>query len=404
MDAEPELVNAAAAWAAARSRSLDAELLATVLELRGQHDELAGTHWPSGSAERLLLVTWPAYGPPPPDPEVLGTTLDTFWGYLRATGRMRARSASPAELRKEARRSLPRMAAAYDDPARHSQIRVLGDFGRPELDDEALAIRPGDPAASAREARESAFVQQCLRLRAWVAGGRPVTRAGMLRPAVAREAYQELDLWQWDRREMGIAQAALGLPSQEMPEEADALMAEVSRSYWRSAGDCLALDRLWCPATLVGLVTTTTTTARQGDLPVTDEDWRQMAVMLLLGLALRLDDYTREPLVGVLLIAALERGPVPLDEVREWWWSRCPAPVRDLLAAGWEQRLDRLLFYFEDSGLWRLTDRSLQLTDLGIDFAIAYLNLLDSDAEDSDVLDSGLLDAELLGTRLPHHE
>ena len=124
------LVHHARVWAESKGRALDADALGEVLELRRAYDEYADGDWPPGSAERLLLVTWPGYGPPPPDQDTLQQTLDTFWGFLRATGRLRAGSASPAELRREARRALPRMATAYSDPALHSQGRVLADFGR----------------------------------------------------------------------------------------------------------------------------------------------------------------------------------------------------------------------------------------------------------------------------------
>lgn len=154
------------------------------------------------------------------------------------------------------RRALPKMAAAFDDPANHSQARVLAAYGRSigvDLDApadsieevqarldlimhawndlpqaERLRLMPnpaskslrsaeltmmandtlqqpkemiprGDVQASGRDARTSGYVSACLALADWVGDGRQVTAAGFLRPAVAREAYQHLDLWTRDR-------------------------------------------------------------------------------------------------------------------------------------------------------------------------------------------------------------
>lgn len=455
MDQPDLLVRHASAWAEQKKRSLDAALLQQVVDLRLQHDDYPLGTWPSGSAERLLLVTWPAYGSELPDAEALRETLDTFWGFLRATGRMSTGSASPADLRKEAKRALPKMAAAYDDPARHSQGRVLAEFGRsigidldgaadveelkerlasiqsawnalpqeervarmPDpapkslrgerftssindgrpyppwefdddldddglddgLDDEEPGIDPGDVGESARLARESAFVQQCLALVDWVGAGRPATARGLLRPPVAREAYQHLDLWQWEREYDRLQRSFRGV-QEELSAEADVVLADAALHSWRSAGDCLPLDRLWYACDAAGLVEPRSSTVRRvGDDPVDDEGWRDLALVLIVGMCLRLGWYAVEPMVGLLLIAAAADDEwVPVDAVRAWWDSRCPQQLRDLAALGWQERLDLLWFHFADCNLWRLDGSSYQLTDLGRDFAIAFLNVVDS--------------------------
>lgn len=244
------LIRHAQEWASSRSRPLEADLLSEALDLRFHHDELPAQEWPTGTAERLLLVTWPAYGSAP-RPQQLRDTLDTFWRFLRATGRMSSSSAAPTNLRKECKRAASRMQSAYDDPAHHSQHRVLSDFGRSigidlegasdidDVNDRLSAIteewnslsqeervrRMPDPgpkgakgaqlteqfrrlsgpapsppspeelATAAKRAEEAPFVRDCLRLVEWLGQGRPATQAGLLRPAVAREAYEFLDLW-----------------------------------------------------------------------------------------------------------------------------------------------------------------------------------------------------------------
>lgn len=124
------LIAQAQAWAAKRKRPLDAGLLADVLELRSAYDDRSPGSWPEGSAHDLVLVRWPAHRPGRvPEPETLVGTLETFWRFLRGTGRMAMVSAEPGALVKELRRALPKMADACADRSNWSQGRVLGEFG-----------------------------------------------------------------------------------------------------------------------------------------------------------------------------------------------------------------------------------------------------------------------------------
>lgn len=124
------LLRHAANWARDRNRQFDSELVEIALELRSHHDDLAAGKWPAGSAEHLMLVRWPAHGPvEPPDVDALVESLHTFWGFLRSTGRMSAASAQPAQLRREARRAAPKMAAACADQTRFGTAKQILDFG-----------------------------------------------------------------------------------------------------------------------------------------------------------------------------------------------------------------------------------------------------------------------------------
>ena len=432
------LIRHAAAWAGSKKRPLDADLLADVLELRRINDELPDGAWPVGSAERLLLVTWPAYGPLPPDIGLLGETLDTFWGFLRATGRMSAGSATPAELRKEAKRSLPKMAAAYDDPARHSQGRVLGDFGRSigiDLDGAAdieelrgrlaavqdawnalpqeerirlmpdpspksargaawtalvngtektddLPFQPGTLSGSARAVRESSYARQCFALADWVGAGREVTQAGILRPVVAREAYQALDLWPWERE---LDRRKWTRRGHAPPDDAevDRMLAESALHAWRSAGDCLPLDRLWYPAVAAGLVEVGSRRATKGSVPpATDEGWCELGGFLFYSLAIRLGEYTVEPAVGLLSLPGLAQRPVPLAEVREWWEEQCPAPLRNFGALGWADRLDIVMWHLDDCGVFTMADDEISVTEFGRDCAVILTRMFEERAFD----------------------
>ena len=133
------LLRHAESWASTKRRPFDRPLVETVLDLRHHHDAAPATQWPPGSVERVLLTLWPAYGPADaPEAETLSAALDTYFRFLRVTGRLASGSAQPAQLTKEARRAARNMADAIADPSRHSQGRVLADFGREigiDLDD-----------------------------------------------------------------------------------------------------------------------------------------------------------------------------------------------------------------------------------------------------------------------------
>ena len=416
------LIRHAAAWASDRSRPLDQGLLAEALELREHNDGVVAQEWPPGSGERLMIVTRPAYGPPP-RPEELRDTLDTFWSFLRATGRMTGRSASPADLRKEGRRAAPRMQAAYDDPARHSQGRVMAEFGRSigvdldgaadvdELNDrlrrvqdawnalpqaervrlmpdpspkglrgaaftdeingtraspEQVPVSASDLARAAEDARGSEFVQACLRLVRWVGEGRAVTAAGLLRPALAREAYQYLDLWPWERTWEAIRR---GRPERSGPDEpaVEALRADLALQAWRSAGDCLPLDRLWYAVDMADLVELRSTRAvPRAPLPQTDEEWVHTAVVLLIGQTMRLDETLTDCLA--LILETATGGASPIADLRQRWLATLPTRDSDVLADYFDEKFAETLFVFGDAGLWVVDGDRLKLTMLGLIF------------------------------------
>ncbi|WP_122263823.1 hypothetical protein [Ornithinimicrobium cerasi] len=130
MDDHELLIRHAVAWADKRRQPLDRDLLETVLQLRDFHDASAPQEWPEGSAEHLMLVRWPSHGPSGvPDVDALVATLDSFWRFLRGTGRMARASAEPRALTKEARRAAVQMPEACQDPARRSASKTLMEFG-----------------------------------------------------------------------------------------------------------------------------------------------------------------------------------------------------------------------------------------------------------------------------------
>jgi Plasmid pRiA4b ORF-3-like protein len=78
----------------------------------------------------------------------------------------------------------------------------------------------------AAQARRAPLINDVLRLAAWCSPGRPVTATGLLKPAVAREAVEELRLWERDdtladtlarANVLGSLRSAGDLPSLNIP-------------------------------------------------------------------------------------------------------------------------------------------------------------------------------------------
>lgn len=455
MDDNQLLIRHAEKWAAGRGRVLETDVLGVALNLRAMHDGLAANRWPTRSVEHLMLVRWPSHGPKdPPDIPTLVSTLDSFWRFLRGTGRMAGASADPASLLKEARAAARRMRAACADRANWSQSKQLIGFGEevgislddaadvdevnarmqqimsawntlpedvrrsrmpsvgnvgsrmgraptdamatyqqtgglpedwrlpapPRLDDEdgEEAVFPNAPEVSAPQVRSCGFVQKVLELAEWVGSGRETTEIGVLRPAVAQEAYDTLDLWTWER-EWARANGSM-IPD---TPEGEALMA---RTYqvWRSAADCLPLDRLWRSAVAAGLITIAGKRATRNTdaLPHGDDEWVVLGHELLLALIGNAQRRLAfDPLLGTLFAISARVGePSTTAELRDVWWN---SPRNDVAQAlqgdpiGREfsdRTLDRCLVMFGDCGLWILRHDHLVGTAFGWDFALMLIN------------------------------
>lgn len=338
------LLRHASNWARQRQRVCDTDLLEAALELRLQHDALAPNLWPSGSVEDLMLHRWPSHGHGTPDAGALADSLDTFVRFLRVTGRMASGSGDPRALAREAHRAAPKMAAACADARNFGPSKSLLNFGReagfavddassieeleatlkqvtdawnslPEAErrarmplpgDDAYAedgddddleldgfLERGDPVRAAAQARQAPFVQACLRLADWVGTRRQVTDTGVLRLAEAKSAYEQLELWRWQR---------------EVDSIVDGGATESDRSFrWRRAADATALERLWFAAEGGGLVDVRPTVARStGDRPVDDDEWTALSVSLTLSLWLIVEgSYDRSPVPVLAVIGGV---------------------------------------------------------------------------------------------------
>ena len=487
-------------WAQEKKRPFDGDLLETVVDMRQSYDDRAATSWPAGSVEFLLLERWPAHGPLDlPDLQVLGDTLDTYWRFLRSTGRMASGSAAPADLAKEARRALPKMPDACRDRSKFSTGRVLQEFGHsigisldeaadidelnerlqrittawndlpteererllPDpspktargqamsdilnavlragavdnpyddledddledddlfddglLDDGLLSddayvypdfgpLQPGDPAVAAEQVRGSAYVRSCLALADWVGEGREVTKTGLLRPGVAREAYDALGLAEWEQDLEHSTPAG-----EQLPEPAEGLLGDSRTTAWRSARDCLPLHRLWHPCGVAGLVQIgSQRAARTTKQPETDEDWLLLGLTLVYAMTHGFDVYTCEPLVALTFsLAPLAQASCDLGEFRRWWQARSllmppdqPADpaLDDMLRHIQDVRLNDVLAWYADTGIWVRDSDRLTLTDFGREFAVLFANAVEEGylgADDEEDLGQEYLDQVL---------
>jgi hypothetical protein len=266
----------------------------------------------------LLLRLVPAKGPTEPLPsDATADALDAYFRFLRSTGRMSARSATPADLAKEARRSSKKMAAAARDRTNWSPGKAMIDFGASlglsldnlssvdELQDRldqitaawnelpiherqrldppkgnlsgrtrAMAAYQTDiemealirsftyeipqvdlpsPEEVAPVIREAGLISQLEALVRWIEPRAEVTTTGVLRPAAARQAFADLGLVSWMREWLRIDYAEM--PSRVSPEEMETLLDTLAPlQIWRSARDCPALDRLWNAALSCGVI------------------------------------------------------------------------------------------------------------------------------------------------------
>ncbi|MFF0080089.1 hypothetical protein ACFYR1_10365 [Streptomyces canus] len=120
-----------------------------------------------------------------------------------------------------------------------------------DLDMESVPVRPVSLAPRAElvaAARQVPLIACALRLAHWCQGGRAVTSRDVLKPALGRQAVQELALWTQDDELSALR-----------PAERDKRLARL-----RSSGDLPCLDGPWRLAVYTDLVEISAGTARPG--------------------------------------------------------------------------------------------------------------------------------------------
>lgn len=135
-------------------------------------------------------------------------------------------------------------------------------------------------------------------------------------------------------------------------------------TWWRTAGDCFALDRLWYPLTVTDAVQLTTAKAKPSLPPLdTESDRVGLALTLTIGLAMRAGPEITSAL-GLVLDHAVE-GPTSVSAMRTVWVAVLPADLVDLIGDFRRRLFDEMLYVFDDTGLWQVDGDALALTELG---------------------------------------
>lgn len=380
------LITHAENWAAKARRPLDPELLETALSLRDSHDQRPGTSWPAGSVAELMTVRWPGHGPlEPPDVDSLVGTLETFWRFLRATGRMASDSAEVKALTREAARSTATMRERVSDPAAYGASKSLLAFGREigislgdatSVDDanarfaavaeawnalpqaERLARSPGPPGAGSKASAH--LTEAANQMLAGIDLTAYAASHGMLRPQddddddvegegeaipvqdprlVAEqvrgsrfvERIHSLVAWiGQDGRpvtQTGVLRPAVAREAIADLGLDDWMLSHLGQqpSSWRSAGEHLGLDRLYLAAVQTGMLDVRSTRVLAvPERTLDDEGWVLLGISALV-VARDRGAYTGSSasLLGVLL--ALEFGAARTAGDLAAWWRHAPA-------------------------------------------------------------------------------
>lgn len=212
----------------------------------------------------------------------------------------------------------------------------------------------------------SPYVRQVRALAAWVGEGRELTSTDVLRPAVAREAYDALGLVEWDRTR---ARASVPRHVVASGRSVEDWVEEAIARPWRSAADCEALDRLWWGAMTGGVVRPEGRRVVAVDRdPDTPEEWLGLGIAVLAGLVDRLAAHELAVALHVLLTSLVEGGrlvaPEEVDRFYAHWLLGDDAISEEALTGwGWAS-LVRVL----DTGLLEQGDDGVRITALGETF------------------------------------
>jgi hypothetical protein len=241
--------------------------------------------------------------------------------------------------------------------------------------------------------RQAAYFRKVVDLAHWVGEqGKEITAIGVLRPALARQAYADLGLGPWQRE---LLQRLY--PDERLPGVAamgrDAWIEREMQQTWRTAVDCEELHRLWCGAVACGLVRLEGRRAFLTDrFPESDDDWTNVGVRAAAGLA----ELVREnPLATAILTHALLEsyvsgcGPVAKKATVDFilTWVLSASRRAEWGDTGWREEffgpdVEVAAWVMGDTGIYRDEGEALALTPFGDVFVTAWLGYLES--EDAD--------------------
>ena len=167
----------------------------------------------------------------------------------------------------------------------------------------------------------------------------------MLRPAVAREAYDTLGLGEWQ-----LAQLRREYPDDRWAGVAavgrDDWIAERMEQRWRSAADCEELHRLWVGAVGSGLILLEGKRASfSGEGAPDAERWVSIGVQAAVALAeaAQVNPFRFSVLLFALMesyvgrCAAVSKRSM-LDFIIDWHWGESEQSEWDEIDTGWRER------------------------------------------------------------------
>lgn len=236
--------------------------------------------------------------------------------------------------------------------------------------------------------QKTGLMDRLLALADWVGEGREVTSTGVLRPALAKQAYTELGLEEWT-----YAQLRRQYPDERLPGVAavgrDTWIEQEAQRPWSRAADCRALHRLWLAAAETGLIEIGTKRAvSMGVRPENPQEWVKLALLASAELIEQLLErpYTVVPIVFALMTSYVDqRRLVPWEEIAQLadHWRHSPADRRALAhdAEWWHayhhNQVHSALGKVADTGLVEESDAGVALTDFGDVFVTAWLGYME---------------------------
>lgn len=249
-----------------------------------------------------------------------------------------------------------------------------------------------EPEQVAPQFRDSELMRGLIALTEWVGQGRAVTSTGVLKPALAKQAYAELGLEAWTRAQLRREYQDESLPGVAAVGLETWIETEAQRP-WSRAADCPALHRMWLAAAWCGLVRIGSTKAvATTDLPHDPEGWVSLGVNATTGLMEHLLDtpYVAADVIFALLTSYVDRRRVvSWDEIVEFHrsWRRSPSERRELEGDDWFDAVDRgwaqgAVRRMADAGLFVETEQGVALTDAGDVFVAAWLGYMEERPED----------------------
>jgi len=229
------------------------------------------------------------------------------------------------------------------------------------------------------------FGRAMRELAAWVGEGKQVTGTGVLRPALARQAYEDLGLEAWTR-----SRVEREYPDESMPGVAamglDAWIDREVARPWSRAADCPALHRLWRGAAGCGLITIGTTSARAQDAPDDPASVVARGVRsCVAAMNVVAENPARSAPVVFALMSSYVRGRelVSWDEILQFWqgWHRSEQDQADYGDNPWFQHHDGTwvsssIGELADTGLFVESVDGVKLTQAGDVFVAAWLRYM----------------------------